>query len=141
MTIRSKPCKAEGCRGGRFGGDYCLYHQELRTDAKWLRQQAARAEKAKSRRPVAMPRRSKKRLKQESQYSVDRKEFLARPENRMCRVFPWKEATEIHHMKGKIGELLLDQRWWLPVSRPGHEKIENSPIWAKENGFSLDRLY
>lgn len=58
-----------------------------------------------------------------------------------CAVFPTLDAIEPHHMKGKATiELLLDERYWLPVSREGHVKIETNPDWAKEMGFSLSRL-
>jgi len=60
---------------------------------------------------------------------------------KMCAVYPDQKAIEPHHMKGKATiELLLDERYWLPVSRQGHNMIENNPKWAKERGFSLDRL-
>lgn len=138
--IKRKPCKAEGCRWGRLAGGYCLYHQDHRTDAAYLRKQAAIKEKKLSFQPVKIPRRSKKRLAEEAQYSKDRREFLDRPENMFCAVFPWKRATQVHHKMGRIGPLLLDQRYWLAVSDEGHKKIEANPAWARENNFSLDRL-
>jgi hypothetical protein len=140
MIRRGKPCHAEGCKWGKFGGDYCYYHQSLRTDAKYLRQQAAIKAKKLAYKPTPIPKRSSKRLKEEEQYSKDRKEFLERPENMFCAVFPWKRATQVHHKMGRIGPLLLDQRFWIAVSDEGHKKIEAYPVWAKENNFSLDRL-
>ena len=84
--------------------------------------------------------RSKKRSIQEKEYQKKRLEFLSRPENHRCRVFPKLRATQVHHMKGRIGDLLTDEHWFLPVSDPAHKKIELNPDWAKENGFSLNRL-
>lgn len=49
-------------------------------------------------------------------------------------------ATEIHHMKGRIGSLLTDKRYFLAVCRNCHNYIEMNPLWAKEKGFSLSRL-
>jgi hypothetical protein len=43
-------------------------------------------------------------------------------------------------MKGRIGDLLTDRRYMLPVSDRGHKKIELNPDWAKEMGYSLSRL-
>jgi len=83
--------------------------------------------------------RSKKRKIQELQYSADRIVFLSKPENRICPVTK-QRATEVHHKKGRIGELLLDQRYWLGVSAEGHRQIEENPDWAKEMGYSLNRL-
>lgn len=68
-----------------------------------------------------------------------------------CAVYPQLPAIEVHHMKGRVGyadqwaednrtPLLIDLRFWLPVSRPGHNAIENNPLWATEMGFSLSRL-
>lgn len=91
----------------------------------------------KQRKPIA--RRSKKRIVQELQYNADVKVFLGKPENSKCPVTGQK-ATEVHHKKGRIGDLLLDQRYWLAVSSEGHRKIEMNPEWAKENGYSLNRL-
>lgn len=49
-------------------------------------------------------------------------------------------ATEVHHKKGRIGKLLTDIRYFLGVCRECHNKIELNPTWAKENGYSLNRL-
>jgi hypothetical protein len=85
--------------------------------------------------------RSKKRSRQEAQYLIDRVEFLNRPENRICPVFPEKRlrCTEIHHRKGRIGSLLLDQRFWLAVSSEGHQWIENNPDEALKRGWRVLR--
>lgn len=83
---------------------------------------------------------SAKRKKENAKYLKDRMDFLNKPENKMCRVFTKLQATEVHHMKGRTGKLFLDQKFWLAVSRKGHQKIEMNPDWAKENGFSLNRL-
>jgi len=49
-------------------------------------------------------------------------------------------ATDIHHMRGRVGKLLLDMKYWLGVSRKGHKKIEENPNWAKKMGYSQSRL-
>lgn len=49
-------------------------------------------------------------------------------------------ATEIHHKKGRIGELLTDKRYFLAVCRNCHTWIEEHPKEAKELGFSVSRL-
>ena len=79
--------------------------------------------------------RSKKRSKQEREYNIKRVKFL---EGKTCPV-TGQPATEIHHMKGRIGELLNDERYWLAVSREGHAWIELNPEEAKEKGWSLNR--
>jgi hypothetical protein len=86
-------------------------------------------------------RHSKKRAKEERSYSALRKEFLeANPECeaklKMCR----GEATDVHHMVGRVGENLLDTDTWLAVCRPCHLWIESHPEQAKELGLSENRL-
>lgn len=70
-----------------------------------------------------------------------------------CAVMPHLPAVDVHHMAGRgihsyydeaareAGiPLLMDDRFWLPVSREGHIEIERRPEWAKRMGFSEDRL-
>ena len=83
--------------------------------------------------------RSKKRIAQEKIYSQLRKAFLNKKENKICPITN-ERTTEIHHKKGRIGDLLIDTRYWIALSRTGHIFIEQNPEWAKENGYSLSRL-
>ncbi len=48
-------------------------------------------------------------------------------------------ATDIHHKKGR-GEYLLFEPSWMPVCRSCHQYIEINVEWAKEKGYSEDRL-
>ena len=79
---------------------------------------------------------SPKRSKENKSYLVLRELFL---KDKICPI-TGEPATEIHHKKGRIGELLCDVKYWLAVSRTGHIKIENNPEWAKQQGYSLSRL-
>jgi hypothetical protein len=97
----------------------------------------------------------KKRIKQVSEkrklediiYKSERIKFLSLPENQKCPV-TGEKTTQIHHMRKRRGyadewarenkvSLYLDKRFWLAVSARGHEKIENNPQWAYEQGFSI----
>lgn len=89
---------------------------------------------------IRIPYRSKKRKDESAVYSVNRIVFLNKPQNKWCPVYPYSRATEVHHKKGRIGALYLDENFWLAVSERGHKKIELNPIWAKEKGYSLLRL-
>lgn len=82
---------------------------------------------------------SDKRKIENAKYLVLRIEFLGRPENQKCPI-TGKPTTDVHHMKGRIGNLLLDTRYWVALSREGHRFVEENPEWAKENGYSLNRL-
>ena len=83
--------------------------------------------------------RSIKRAKQEREYAKIRKAYLFCHPN--CHVRGcFDRATEIHHMKGRIGDLLTNEEFFLPVCRAHHNYIESHPIEAKEHGYSLTRL-
>jgi hypothetical protein len=81
--------------------------------------------------------RSKKMDKNMVIYNKLRKQFLK--DNPICPV-TGEPATDIHHKRGRLGKLLLDQKFWLAVSRKGHKAIEANPEWAKKMGFSENRL-
>jgi hypothetical protein len=46
-------------------------------------------------------------------------------------------ATEVHHKNKRRDEDLLEQKYWMAVSRDGHEKIENNKAWSRSGGFLL----
>lgn len=50
------------------------------------------------------------------------------------------KATEVHHKKGRIGKLLNDTDYFLAVCRKDHVFIENNPLWAKQKGYSINRI-
>lgn len=70
-------------------------------------------------------------------YAEARRVFLQK--NPRCAVYPTQRATEIHHMAGRTGKLLMDQKYWLPVCRSAHVKITTDSKWAIEKGYSLPR--
>jgi ribosomal protein S27AE len=86
--------------------------------------------------------RSQKRAIQEREYSTKRKAFLDK--HPMCQAhlpqICTTVSTDVHHMKGRIGNLLLDETHWLSVCRGCHYWIEMRPEAAKELGFSIKRL-
>mgnify|MGYP003433518007 CR=1 FL=1 len=83
--------------------------------------------------------RSKKRAQQERHYTIQRGLFLEN--NPICQVKGCRsQSTEIHHKKGRIGDLLTDVRFFLAVCRSHHNYIEHNPAEAKEHGYSLSRL-
>lgn len=80
---------------------------------------------------------SDKRADQLALYRMKRRPFLNlwKCQVRGCNY----NATEIHHMKGREGDLLLDTRFWLAVCRPHHRYITDNPKEAIENGYSISR--
>jgi hypothetical protein len=49
-------------------------------------------------------------------------------------------AEEVHHAKGRIGALLLDERFWVPLCSAGHQWVTEHPIEAQRLGLSVSRL-
>lgn len=80
---------------------------------------------------------SKKRKADNSEYMKLKAEFMI---GKVCPIYPHLPVKDIHHTKGRTGDLLMNTDYWLAVSRKGHIKIELNPQWARENGYSLERL-
>lgn len=100
--------------------------------------------------------RSKKKEKQDREYTKLRKEFLRKhPYCKVCQdlgissgivtihtigmvnVIPLSfAATEVHHM-GRRGKNYLDTSTWLPTCRAHHDFIEKHGDWARQHGYLL----
>lgn len=97
--------------------------------------------KTATKKPTKIKKVSQRRLKQNSAYTQVRQEFLLTHEFCKARLpicTMW--ATEVHHMKGRMEELLTDSQYFLPVCRKCHDWIENHPDEAYDLGLSLYRL-
>lgn len=90
---------------------------------------------------TGIARSSKKRAKENNQYLALRKKFL--------KVYPRcqakldgcvVEATEVHHMAGRIGDNLVDADNFLAVCPCCHSWIETHPREARALGLSISRL-
>lgn len=104
-----------------------------------------KANPPKKQKPVN--KKSKKQIILDAKYLVERINFLGKPENKFCPVTR-KLATEIHHKRKKNGyadewakqnniPLFIDKRFFLAVSREGHQQIEDNPEWAYKMGYSI----
>ncbi len=52
-----------------------------------------------------------------------------------------RPSTQIHHGKGKVGDLLYDTEYFIPVcDGPCHLWLETHPEEAKELGLSFNRV-
>ncbi|OQB12772.1 MAG: hypothetical protein BWY15_02066 [Firmicutes bacterium ADurb.Bin193] len=131
---------------------YCATHNYLRRrEEKKARKDAERLAKrlAAPKKIYSPPKKvSQKQKEKNAEYSAERKEWLI---GKKCVVFPEKDATTVHHGKGRIGyaddwarqkgiTLLMDKRYWIPASMEGHEYIERNPDTAKREGWSWSRL-
>src|SRR5690606_37954194 len=81
---------------------------------------------------TTIPKRSEKMKEQMKGYKKEAKLFMK--ENPVCQVKDCKnESDHIHHKAGRIGENLTDKNNWLAVCADHHRRIEDDPLWAKEN--------
>jgi len=89
-----------------------------------------------------IPKFSNKRSKQEAAYNVACKVFKMKAENKYCPVMSKLKGTtvlttDVHHINGRENEMLLDQEFWLAVSREGHDWIHAHPEIAREEGWLI----
>ena len=95
---------------------------------------------------------SKRRQKVTAEYRVAAREFvrLAKSWGETCPVVNTipelkhgrkyghpisNELNEVHHMRGRSGKLLTDQRYWLAVSKQGHRWIHENISKARGHGW------
>lgn len=90
----------------------------------------------KEKKKYVIPKVSKKRKTDNSEYMKLKAEFMI---GKVCPIYPHLPVKDIHHTKGRTGELLMNTDYWLAVSRKGHIKITNNPSWSIKNGYSLPR--
>jgi hypothetical protein len=121
--IKRKICNHEGCDNPRWARGFCKFHD-------------TKVPIVKEKKAYSIPKFSEKKKQELVKYKRVRDKFMT---GKVCAVCG-KDATDLHHMKGRIGELLVDVTCFLAVCRPCHQKIEDNPAWAKENGYSFDRL-
>lgn len=81
---------------------------------------------------------SDKQAKRLKEYRIVRDEYLN--EHPSCERCGNPNNLTIHHMKGKIGDLLCDKRYFKTLCMKCHNFIEIHVEIAKETGFSLNRL-
>lgn len=85
---------------------------------------------------------STKQKKRLAKYAIVRAEYLAGHPYCEARIgYTCRgKAVDIHHKRGRLGDLLTDTSHFLALCRECHEYIEFRPEWAKEVGFSESRL-
>lgn len=98
-------------------------------------------------------RRSLKRIQLDRIYEDRRKWFLTDAGNGGCPVAAsgliadyfgekrphFRKAVQIHHRRGRVGPLYLDETYWLGVSAEGHQFIHMHPSISYEKGWMLPR--
>lgn len=117
--IKQQLCIVRGCLNE---GRYCRLHQ-----VETFKPAAKINKEADSRKEV------------NAQYRKVAKKFITI--NPKCQVKGCNNVSEcVHHMRGRVGEVLLDTRHFLAVCLEHHRQIEENPEWAKKEGYSKSRL-
>lgn len=128
---------------------FCLNHPNRRVFSKGLCLECYKKEYQKplkrtplKKKPFIIRKVSKNQETRLSKYFRKRKIFFSKPENKLCRIQLTgctRIATELHHGKGKEGDLLLDERWWIPACANCHRKVTDESKKAIEEGNSYSR--
>ena len=92
------------------------------------------------------------RKEDQKEYRIKAKEFVraaiesggrcpvvaAVPELRDGRKYGWPisdKLNEVHHLRGRAGSLLCDERFWIALSKQGHRWVHENPEKARNMGF------
>lgn len=91
--------------------------------------------------PKRIAQRSASQKLRTAEYLAARRPFLAKRPNceacpKMTGANPLVDAkphpaTDIHHKRGRLGKLLLDERHWLPCCKQAHDWIHRNPALAR----------
>lgn len=134
MTILLKTCKI--C-SSKFQPKYSTLENTCSIECKIALFKTNSDKKIKQKfKPI--PKVSKKRIVENLQYQVLRKEFLEKEENKICKISN-EPTTEIHHTySGKDrARYYLDTTTWLAVSRSAHNWIHDNPKESREMGYLM----
>ena len=84
--------------------------------------------------------RSEKMTEAMEAYKPLRDLFLMR--HRECQVRArgcTRWTQDLHHRKGRLGELLLDEAWFAACCRSCHSYVHEHGEWARKNGWLVPR--
>lgn len=93
----------------------------------------------KTKKPI--PKVSQKQVERLAQYRKVRDHFMK--ENQLCQAKLngcTVKATDCHHRSGRSGNSLTDNKYFMALCRPCHNKIEDGGKWVYELGFKINRI-
>jgi HNH endonuclease len=84
--------------------------------------------------------RSRKTLRSASRVRATQLRIYSKNRLAFLRANPWchlcgEVSTEVHHIKGRLGQLLNDFTNCLAVCFNCHRQIHDRPRWAREQGY------
>lgn len=88
-----------------------------------------------------IPKVSAKQMKRLAEYRKVRDEFMKLHPTCQAKLSGCTiKASDLHHSKGRTGDLLTDKRYFKALCRKCHGYVETHPEQAKELGLSDSRL-
>jgi hypothetical protein len=101
-----------------------------------------RVHKAETFSPIAPVKKVGDKLKEDLKvYRKQARQFITK--NNKCKMNMQGceiEARCVHHAKGRLGDLLLDQRYWIPSCYHCNLMVEVKDAEARSKGLKLSRL-
>ena len=77
---------------------------------------------------------SKARAVRLREYAKAKRAWLAVTSNQRCRMCG-RGPVDVHHVRGRLGDLLTDTRYWLPLCRRHHDWVGDNPAKARACGM------
>lgn len=77
---------------------------------------------------------SKQKRQALKEYKAEKQRWQSLPENSRC-VVTNQPSGDVHHTRGKIGDLLCLSALWVTVIRPVHDWIADNPTLARKAGL------
>lgn len=78
-------------------------------------------------------------VNRQKEYLKVKKEYMKEHQNcefEGCK----KRANDLHHKRGRVGDLLTDKRYFLSLCRDHHNWVGLHPVESMERGYSESRL-
>ena len=73
-----------------------------------------------------------------AEYLTERTEWLRG--RRICeRCGKYALRLDVHHVAGRLGDFLMDKRWWMALCRKCHSWTHDNPASAKAEGLLVPR--
>lgn len=138
----AKSCTEEGCDNPRFSAGKCTYHQNKRTDEKWLNKQANR-QTSQTSRAIKIVKKSfiapvaPKRAKELAIYRPLRDKYME--DNPICECCESKPSTELHHKKGRMGVMVYYVPFFMACCHWCHKEIHAESAWSYKQGYLISK--
>ena len=56
-----------------------------------------------------------------------------------CSICGYAKGIDVHHTRGRLGKLLLDERYWVALCRLHHAQVHAYPGWARSKGLICEK--